>query len=103
MGSRSEFQAAMRAASMSTTVTWMSGALSAITAIVGPPTKPAPMQQIFMRVCYECAHRRRESKADFACRSSQPGGDLGGHLPSLRPGQRILPGGILLSTLCSFV
>jgi hypothetical protein len=34
----SEFQAAMRAAFMSTTVTWMSGALSAIIAIVGPPT-----------------------------------------------------------------
>ncbi len=35
-GRTSEFQAAMRAALMSTTTTWMSGHLKAIMAIVGP-------------------------------------------------------------------
>jgi len=70
--SRSEFQAAMRATFISTTVTWMSGALSAITAIVGPPTKPAPMQQIFMRVGYKWAYRPANPRRIFA-------GPAGGH------------------------
>jgi len=38
MGSSSEFQAAMRSALMSTTVTRISGHLLAMTAMVGPPT-----------------------------------------------------------------
>src|SRR4051812_45812744 len=48
MGNSSEFHALIRFSSRSATVTWMSGAFWAITAIVGPPTYPAPTQQIFM-------------------------------------------------------
>src|ERR1019366_9627699 len=44
----------MRAALMSTTRTSMSGAFSAIMAIVGPPTYPAPMQQIFIGIRRRC-------------------------------------------------
>jgi len=46
--SRSLFQAAMRPALMSTTVTRRSGHLAAIMAMVGPPTYPAPIQRIFL-------------------------------------------------------
>src|SRR5580658_4670778 len=48
---------------MSTTLTSMSGALSAIIAIVGPPTYPAPMQQIFIRVSRPCWSRARQIQA----------------------------------------
>jgi hypothetical protein len=41
------FQAAMRSALRSTTVTCTPGQRSAITAMVGPPTYPAPMQQMW--------------------------------------------------------
>jgi hypothetical protein len=44
------------------------------------------MQQIFIWVCDECAHRHRESKADFAGQSDQPGGDFGEHLRPCAPG-----------------
>src|SRR5271157_101314 len=44
MGRLSLSHAAMRGALMSTTVTLISGHCDAITAIVGPPTYPAPMQ-----------------------------------------------------------
>lgn len=47
MGRLSEFHCRMRSLLRSTTVILMSGHLSAITAHVGPPTYPAPMQQIF--------------------------------------------------------
>src|SRR5687767_4608012 len=50
MGSVSEFHAAIRAAFISTTRTSIPGAFSAIIAIVGPPTYPAPIQQIFIQV-----------------------------------------------------
>lgn len=46
MGRVSEFQALMRDSLMSTTVTVISGHIWAITLHVGPPTYPAPMQQI---------------------------------------------------------
>ena len=47
MGSVSEFQALIRDSLTSTTVTCISGHIWAITLQVGPPTYPAPMQQIF--------------------------------------------------------
>lgn len=50
MGNLSEFHCAIRCSLRSTTVTVMSGHLYAITLHVGPPTYPAPMQQIFFRV-----------------------------------------------------
>lgn len=40
----------MRRSSRSTTVTWIDGFLSARTAAVGPPTYPAPTQQILRMV-----------------------------------------------------
>ncbi|KAJ2643836.1 hypothetical protein GGH99_008489 [Coemansia sp. RSA 1285] len=43
-GRLDEFHAAMRLASVSTTVNSMSLHFKAITALVGPPTYPAPMQ-----------------------------------------------------------
>lgn len=46
MGRVSEFQALMRDSLMSTTVTVIPGHICAITLHVGPPTYPAPMQQI---------------------------------------------------------
>lgn len=46
MGSVSEFQASIRDSLTSTTVTVISGHIWAITLHVGPPTYPAPMQQI---------------------------------------------------------
>lgn len=46
MGRVSEFQALMRDSLMSTTVTVISGHMWAIMLHVGPPTYPAPMQQI---------------------------------------------------------
>src|SRR6218665_1285064 len=42
------FQAAIRASFKSTTVTLISGHFCAMTAIVGPPTYPAPIQQMFL-------------------------------------------------------
>ena len=42
------FQAAILASFKSTTVTLISGHFWAITAMVGPPTYPAPIQQIFL-------------------------------------------------------
>jgi len=48
IGSVPLFQAAMRAAFMSTTVTVMSGHLSAIMPSSAHPRKPAPMQQMFI-------------------------------------------------------
>ena len=47
-GKLSEFQAWILSSDLSTTVTLMSGHLFAITAHVGPPTYPAPTQQIFV-------------------------------------------------------
>src|SRR5690606_18101854 len=44
----SPFHAAMRASLMSTMVTRMSGHCGAITDMMGPPTQPAPMQQMFV-------------------------------------------------------
>lgn len=48
MGRVSEFQALMRDSLTSTTVTVISGHICAITLHVGPPTYPAPMQQILL-------------------------------------------------------
>lgn len=44
----SEFHCDMRSTLRSTTVTRMSGHFNAMTLHVGPPTYPAPMQQIFV-------------------------------------------------------
>src|SRR6478672_13849038 len=49
------FHAAILFSFKSTTVTWISGHFCAITAIVGPPTYPAPMQQIFVIFIYGSA------------------------------------------------
>src|SRR4051812_30081780 len=62
MGSVSEFQAAIRAAFISTTCTSIFGAFSAIIAMVGPPTYPAPIQQIFIGKPARIAGRTAESK-----------------------------------------
>jgi hypothetical protein len=47
MGKLSEFQRSICLGLMSTTVTLTCGHLKAMTAMVGPPTYPAPKQQIF--------------------------------------------------------
>ena len=47
MGQARASQAAIWAAVRSTTQTLMCGQFSAMTAMVGPPTYPAPMQQMF--------------------------------------------------------
>lgn len=46
MGRLSEFHWSMRSVLRSTTVTVISGHFKAMTAHVGPPTQPAPMQQM---------------------------------------------------------
>ena len=51
IGNLSEFQASILGLLRSTTVTQISGHFSAITAHVGPPTYPAPMQQILLTGC----------------------------------------------------
>lgn len=48
MGSLSEFHCLIRSLLKSTTVTVISGHFQAITLQVGPPTYPAPKQQIFL-------------------------------------------------------
>jgi hypothetical protein len=55
------FQAAMRDIDMSTTATSMDGHLSAMTAIVGPPTYPAPMQQIFTILLFYLTYPNQDS------------------------------------------
>jgi hypothetical protein len=61
MGSWSLFQAAILGSQMSTTTTSIDGHLSAMTAIVGPPTYPAPMQQIFT-IFLVYVHNLKEGK-----------------------------------------
>lgn len=48
MGNLLEFHCAILSLLKSTTVTFMSGHFKAITLQVGPPTYPAPKQQIFL-------------------------------------------------------
>ena len=52
MGRLDEFHAAMRLSLRSQTVTLTSGHLRAMTDMVGPPTYPAPRQQILTGIGY---------------------------------------------------
>lgn len=58
MGKVSEFQALMRDSLTSTTVTVIPGHICAITLHVGPPTYPAPIQQILF-ISNICKTKRR--------------------------------------------
>ena len=55
IGSCSEFQASILSFDISTTCTEISGHFQAITLQVGPPTYPAPIQQIVRRAVIACA------------------------------------------------
>lgn len=55
IGSLSEFHCATRSLLKSTTVTFISEHFKAMTLQVGPPTYPAPKQQIFLiTILYSC-------------------------------------------------